>query len=126
MYNTFCLIIFIKIKLVIYCIWLVSFHHSAHFLYQFLIFFYFSFFYSKFCSKMYLIVLQCCCSLPKTLSNTTGINTVFHHHYLNLTECIKQVEQIEARVNSIKRLTKREEKEEPTLNSYFINKIAER
>ena len=57
MYNTLCLR-FIKIKLVIYCIWLVSFHHSAHILYQFLIFFYFSFLYSKFCSKMYLIVLH--------------------------------------------------------------------
>src|SRR5918994_3360110 len=64
MYNTLCLSS-IRIKLVIYCIWLVSFHHFAHFLYQILIFFYFSFFYSKFCSKMYLIVVQCC-PLPKT------------------------------------------------------------
>src|SRR5919198_6473812 len=56
MYNTLCLISSIKIKLVIYCIWLVSFHQSAHILYQFLVFFYFSFFYSKFCSKVYLIV----------------------------------------------------------------------
>src|ERR687887_536547 len=58
MYNTLCLVSSIKIKLVIYCIWLVSFHQSAHILYQFLIFFYFSFFYGKFCSKVYLIVLH--------------------------------------------------------------------
>jgi hypothetical protein len=47
------------------------------------------------------------------------------HHYLNLTECIKQVEQIKARVN--KRLMKEEGKEEePTkLDSYLVNKITE-
>ena len=45
---------FPRIKLIIYYIWLISLHSSAHILYQFLIFFYFSFFYSKFCSKLYL------------------------------------------------------------------------
>src|SRR5688500_3413322 len=64
MYNTLCLSS-IKIKLVIYGIWLVSFHRFAHFLYQFLILVYFSFFYSKFCSKMYLIVRHDTMHSPK-------------------------------------------------------------
>jgi hypothetical protein len=45
------------------------------------------------------------------------------HHYLNLPECIKQVEQIKARVN--KRLMKEEEEEPTKLDSYLINKITE-
>jgi hypothetical protein len=53
------------------------------------------------------------------------VSILFHHHYLNLTECIKQVEQIKARVN--KRLMKEEGKEEEptTLDGYLVNKIAE-
>jgi hypothetical protein len=48
--------------------------------------------------------------------------SILFHHYKQLTECIEQVEQIEARVNK-KRLTKGQD--EPTLDSYFVNRIAE-
>jgi uncharacterized protein Yka (UPF0111/DUF47 family) len=49
--------------------------------------------------------------------------SILLHHFKELTECIKEVERIEGKVNnnsSNKRrgLTKREE--EPTLDSYFI------
>jgi hypothetical protein len=59
---------------------------------------YFSFFYSKFCSKMYLIVLQCF----QLLELYPILVSILLHHYLNLIECMKQVEQIKARVNSKK------------------------
>ena len=50
--------------------------------------------------------------------------SILFHHYKELTECIEQVEEIEARVNNKHRLTK--EKEPTTLDSYFLNKkIAE-
>jgi hypothetical protein len=49
--------------------------------------------------------------------------SILFHHYKQLTECVERVEQIEARVNIKKKgLTK---EEEPTLDSYFINKIAQ-
>jgi hypothetical protein len=50
--------------------------------------------------------------------------SILFHHYKQLTECVAHVEQMEARINIKKKgLTK---EEEPTLDSYFINKIAER
>jgi hypothetical protein len=61
--------------------------------------------------------------------------SILLYHYKQLTECISEVERIEARVNSKKRkwLTKKEEQEKEkeevptTLDRYFIsNKIAER
>jgi hypothetical protein len=55
--------------------------------------------------------------------------SILLYNYKQLTECISEFEQIEAKVNnSKKRLTKRQEKEEvpTTLDSHFINnKIAE-
>jgi hypothetical protein len=51
--------------------------------------------------------------------------SILLYHYKELTECISEVEQIEARVN--KRLMKEKGKEEEltTLDSYLVNKIAE-
>ena len=46
------------------------------------------------------------------------------HHYLNLPECIKQDEQIKARVN--KRLMKEEEEEEeeePASHNYYYRNV---
>ena len=54
--------------------------------------------------------------------------SILFHHYKELTECIEQVEEIEARVNNKHRLTKRRRKRRrpTTLDSYFLNKkIAE-
>jgi hypothetical protein len=41
--------------------------------------------------------------------------SILFHHYKELTECIEQVEEIEARVNNKHRLTKEEGKEEDLL-----------
>jgi hypothetical protein len=38
--------------------------------------------------------------------------SILFHHYKELTECIEQVEEIEARVNSKKKVLKEEEEEE--------------
>jgi hypothetical protein len=54
--------------------------------------------------------------------------SILFHHHKELTECIEQVEEIEARVNNKHRLTKRRRKRRrpTTLDSYFLNKkIAE-
>src|SRR5215207_9005085 len=51
--------------------------------------------------------------------------SILFHHYKELTECIEQVEEIEARVNNSNkgRLTRKEKKEEvpTTLDSFLTN-----
>jgi hypothetical protein len=41
--------------------------------------------------------------------------SILFHHYKELTECIEQVEEIEARINSKKKVLKEEEEEEEAL-----------
>src|SRR5687768_12068619 len=41
--------------------------------------------------------------------------SILFHHYKELTECIEQVEEIEARVNSKKKVLKEEEEKEEAL-----------
>jgi hypothetical protein len=49
--------------------------------------------------------------------------SILFDHYKQLTGCIKQVEQIEAKEEGL--LQQKGEEESTTLDSYFINKIAE-
>jgi hypothetical protein len=46
--------------------------------------------------------------------------SILFHHYKELTECIEQVEEIEARVNSKKGLTKKEAKEKEEAPTYHL------
>ena len=46
--------------------------------------------------------------------------SILFHHYKELTECIEQVEEIEARVNNKHRLTKEEEGREEDLLPWIV------
>jgi hypothetical protein len=45
--------------------------------------------------------------------------SILFHHYKELTECIEQVEEIEARVNSKKKVLKEEEEEKKGRSTYL-------
>jgi hypothetical protein len=46
--------------------------------------------------------------------------SILFHHYKELTECIEQVEEIEARVNSKKKVLKEEEEEKEEAPTYHL------